>query len=70
MGKKINTSIIHSGSDPKIHFGSINDPVYKNSTLVFDDYNSFSLKADYFKQNIKKRSKNILEKIRKLKKQK
>ena len=36
MGKKINTSIIHSGSDPKIHFGSINDPVYKNSTLVFD----------------------------------
>tara|TARA_X000001036_G_scaffold404956_1_gene412599 strand:+ start:1219 stop:2376 length:1158 start_codon:yes stop_codon:yes gene_type:complete len=41
MGKKINTSIIHSGSDPKIHFGSINDPVYKNSTLVFDDYNSF-----------------------------
>ena len=30
MGKKINTSIIHSGSDPKIHFGSINDPIYKN----------------------------------------
>jgi len=41
MGKKISTSIIHSGSDPKIHFGSINDPVYKNSTLVFDDYKSF-----------------------------
>ena len=44
--------------------------ILKSKINTLDDYNSFSLKADYFKQNIKKRSKNILEKIRKLKKQK
>ena len=44
--------------------------VLKSNINTLDDYNSFSLKADYFKQNIKKRSKNILEKIRKLKKHK
>ena len=32
-----------------------------------DDYNSYSLKADYLKENIKTKSKNILEKIKKLK---
>ena len=44
--------------------------ILKSNINTLDDYNSFSLKADYFKQNIKKRSKNILEKIRKLKKHK
>ena len=33
-----------------------------------DDYNSYSLKADYLKKNIKDKTKNILEKINKLKK--
>ena len=32
-----------------------------------DDYNSDSLKAEYYKDNFKKKSKNILEKIKKLK---
>ena len=32
-----------------------------------DDYNSNSLKTDYFKNEIKLRSKNILKKIKKLK---
>jgi len=33
-----------------------------------DDYNSDSLKADYYKKSIKKKSKKLLEKINKLKK--
>ena len=33
-----------------------------------DDYNSFSLKAEYLKENLKKKSKAILEKIENLKK--
>ncbi|PPR42985.1 MAG: Cystathionine beta-lyase [Alphaproteobacteria bacterium MarineAlpha8_Bin1] len=41
MGKKINTKIIHVGSNPEIHQGSINDPIFKNSTLVFKNYKSF-----------------------------
>ena len=32
-----------------------------------DDYNSDSLKADYYKVSLKKKSKNLLEKIKKLK---
>ena len=32
-----------------------------------DDYNSDSLKADYYKISLKKKSKNLLEKIKKLK---
>ena len=35
MGKKINTKAIHVGSNPEEHHGSINDPIYKNSTLIF-----------------------------------
>ena len=41
MGKKIRTETIHYGVDPEIHYGSINDPIYKNSTLVFQNYKSF-----------------------------
>jgi len=41
MGKKIKTQIIHTGSSPGKHFGSINDPIYKNSTLVFESYRNF-----------------------------
>ena len=44
MGKKIRTETIHYGVDPDVHYGSINDPIYKNSTLVFQNYKSF-LKA-------------------------
>ena len=32
-----------------------------------DDYNSYSLKADYLKKNIKEKSKTILKKIERLK---
>ena len=32
-----------------------------------DDYNSDSLKADYYKVSLKKKGKNLLEKIKKLK---
>ncbi len=41
MGKKIDTDIIHIGSNPKLHYGSINDPIYKNSTIIFENYKSF-----------------------------
>ena len=40
-GEKIKTKLIHSGSDPENHFGSINSPIYKNSTLIFDNYKTF-----------------------------
>ena len=36
MGKKIKTNLIHDGSDPQKHYGSINSPIYKNSTLIFE----------------------------------
>ena len=49
MGKKINTKIIHEGVDPKSHFGSITDPIYRNSTLIFENYESFlAAKKDRF----------------------
>ena len=41
MGKKIATKIIHTGSSPEKNSGSINIPVYKNSTLIFSNYNTF-----------------------------
>ena len=40
----------------------------KSNINSLDDYNSYSLKADYLKKNIKDKTKNILEKIKKLKK--
>ena len=42
--------------------------VLKSNINSLDDYNSYSLKADYLKENFKTRSKTILEKIKKLKK--
>ena len=42
--------------------------VLKSDINSLDDYNSYSLKADYLKKNIKDKTKNILEKINKLKK--
>ena len=42
--------------------------VLKSNVNSLDDYDSFSLKADYHKENIKKSSKIILEKIKKIKK--
>jgi len=41
MGKKIKTNIIHVGSNPENNHGSITDPIYKNSTLIFKNYSSF-----------------------------
>jgi len=42
--------------------------VLKSNINTLDDYDSYSLKADYLKENIKIKSKTILEKIKKLKK--
>ena len=42
--------------------------VLKSNINSLDDYNSYSLKADYLKENLKVKSKTILEKIKKLKK--
>jgi len=39
----------------------------KSNINSLDDYNSYSLKTDYLKQNLKSKSKTILEKIKKLK---
>ena len=39
-----------------------------SNTNKLDDYNSDSLKVDYYKTNFKNKSKNILDKINKLKK--
>ncbi len=41
MGKKIKTNIINLGSNPENNHGSISDPIFKNSTLIFKDYASF-----------------------------
>jgi len=41
--------------------------VLKSNINSLDDYNSYSLKADYLKENIKIKSKTILEKIKRLK---
>tara|TARA_B100001250_G_scaffold28087_1_gene23073 strand:+ start:282 stop:662 length:381 start_codon:yes stop_codon:yes gene_type:complete len=42
--------------------------VLKSNINSLDDYDSYSLKADYQKTNIKNKSKIILEKIKKIKK--
>ena len=42
--------------------------ILKSNINSLDDYNSYSLKADYHKENIKVKSKTILEKIKRLKK--
>ena len=42
--------------------------VLKSNINSIEDYNSYSLKADYHKENIKVKSKSILEKIKRLKK--
>ena len=42
--------------------------ILKSDINSLDDYNSYSLKAEYLKENIKVKSKTILEKIKKLKK--
>ena len=39
----------------------------KSNINTLDDYNSYSLKAEYLKENITKKSKSILDKIKKLK---
>ena len=52
MGKKdIKSKLIKIGSDPKVHYGSLGDPLYKTSTIIFDDYKSF-MKAKRDKFNL------------------
>ena len=41
--------------------------VLKSNINSLDDYNSFSLKADYYKESLKIKSKKILEKLKKIK---
>ena len=52
MGKnKINSELIKLGSDPNLHHGSLSDPIYKTSTIIFNDYNSFlDAKKNKFKK--------------------
>ncbi len=42
--------------------------ILKSNINTLDDYNSYSLKADYHKKVIKDKSKKILEKLKKIKK--
>ena len=42
--------------------------ILKSNINTLDDYNSYGLKADYHKENIKIKSKEILDKIKKIKK--
>jgi DNA-binding transcriptional MerR regulator len=42
--------------------------ILKSDINTLDDYNSYSLKADYHKDNLMNKSKKILERIKKLKK--
>jgi len=42
--------------------------VLKSNINTLDDYNSYGLKADYYKENIKIKTKEILDKIQKIKK--
>ena len=42
--------------------------ILNSNTNKLDDYNSNSLKAEYYKKNIKQKTNNVLEKIKKLKK--
>ena len=51
MGKKeLESKLIKIGSDPNIHHGSLNDPIYRASTIIFNNYESF-LKAKKDKFN-------------------
>tara|TARA_B100001063_G_C16719168_1_gene532533 strand:- start:182 stop:568 length:387 start_codon:yes stop_codon:yes gene_type:complete len=42
--------------------------ILNSNRIKLDDYNSYSLKADYYKSRFKNKSNKILEKIKKLKK--
>ena len=42
--------------------------ILKSKINNLDDYNAISLKTEYYKGNLKNKSKLVLEKIRKLKK--
>ena len=41
--------------------------ILNSNRIKLDDYNSYSLKADYLKDNLKSKSKVLLEKVKKLK---
>ena len=44
MGKnKIKTKLIHNGIDTVKNYGSLSDPLYKSSTLIFKDYKEYLL---------------------------
>ncbi len=42
--------------------------ILKSNINSLDDHDSYSLKADYYKENIKIKSKTILDKVKKIKK--
>jgi len=35
------TRALHNGRDPEYHFGAVNTPVYRASTILFNDFNAF-----------------------------
>ena len=42
--------------------------ILKSNINSLDDYDSYSLKAEYYKNSIKKKTKSILDKVKKIKK--
>ena len=41
-GEKIKTSkLIHCGIDTANNYGSVNDPLYKSSTIIFKNYKDY-----------------------------
>lgn len=42
MPKPIKTALIQKGRNPKAHFGAVNVPVIRTSTVQFEDYRSFT----------------------------
>ena len=43
MGKNKIKQLIHNGIDTVKNYGSLSDPLYKSSTLIFKDYKEYLL---------------------------
>ena len=59
--------IIYLLKEKRLTINGVKNELNSNNNKL-DDYNSLSLKADYYKMNLKKKSKKILYKLKRLKK--
>ena len=59
--------IIYLLKEKRLTINGVKNELNSNNNKL-DDYNSLSLKADYYKINLKKKSKKILYKLKRLKK--